>query len=80
MELLGQVEGIPGFHALARHSRARPLPGIVIIRFNGPLVFFNTGYFRKECLAAVSRQEEPVGTVILDLLPVTKIDVSGCSN
>ena len=77
VEALGIVEGLPGFHALSNHKTARPLPGLVIVRFNGPLVFFNTGHFRKAVLAAVDGAAVPVRCVILDLIPITKVDVSG---
>ncbi|WP_378941973.1 SulP family inorganic anion transporter [Mesorhizobium sp. ANAO-SY3R2] len=77
IEELGRVEGFPGFHSLTRHAGAHPTPGVVILRCNGPLVFFNAGYFRKECMSAIAHQEIPVEAVILDLLPVTKVDVSG---
>ena len=77
VEELGEVEGLPGFHALSRHKQARRLPHVVVIRFNGPLVFFNTGYFRRAVIAAVDGHEPPVARVILDLIPITKVDVTG---
>jgi len=77
VEVLGTVEGLPGFHSLSRHKSARPLPGLVVVRFNGPLVFFNTGHFRKAVLAAVDARGAGVARVVLDLIPITKVDVSG---
>lgn len=77
VEELGEVEGLPGLHGLTRHKQARRLRGLILLRFNGPLVFFNTGYFRKAVLAAVESSPTPVERVVLDLLPITKIDVSG---
>lgn len=77
VEHLGSVEGLPGFHALGRHRTAQPVPGLVIFRFNAPLVFFNAGHFRKELLAAVAAAPTPPRAVLIDLLPITRIDVSG---
>ena len=40
-EILGIVEGLPGFHSIERHSAAKTFPGLALFRFNGPLTFFN---------------------------------------
>ncbi|SHG25877.1 high affinity sulphate transporter 1 [Kaistia soli DSM 19436] len=77
LDELGLMTGMAGFHALSRHATARPVPGVVILRFNGPLVFFNTGHFRKALLAAVAASPTPPRAVVIDLLPMTRIDVSG---
>lgn len=77
VELLGRVPGMPGFHALDRHSGAAAPTGLLALRFNGPLVFFNSGHFRHEVLAAADRARGDVHAVVLDLLPVTEVDVTG---
>jgi len=76
VEVLGRVAGMPGFHALSRHQSATAPEGLVIFRFNGPLVFFNAGHFRHALLDA-TRGTPPPSAVILDLLPVTEVDVTG---
>jgi high affinity sulfate transporter 1 len=57
-EVLGQVEGLPGFHSIERHQSAKQVPGIVLFRFNAPLVFFNSDYFIQRALAAADRAEQ----------------------
>jgi high affinity sulfate transporter 1 len=76
-EILGAVEGLPGLHALARHPGARTEPGLVLFRFNGPLVFFNASYFRQRAIAAIAAQATPVRWFVLDALPLTDLDVTG---
>lgn len=76
VEILGRVEGMPGFHSLSRHESATAPHGLVIFRFNGPLVFFNAGHFRHALLAAAGGEAKPTA-VIIDLLPVTAVDVTG---
>src|SRR5262249_58223411 len=50
-EVLGKVEGLPGFHSIKRHgTAARTFPGLVLFRFNGPLTFFNADYFKQRAL------------------------------
>src|SRR6516165_3491393 len=40
-EVLGKVDGLPGFHSIERHGiAAKTFPGLVLFRFNGPLTFF----------------------------------------
>jgi len=77
VELLGEVEGFPGLHSLSNHDQARSIPGLVLFRFNGPIVFFNAPYFRREVLATVQRAGPDLKWFVLDLLPVTEIDVTG---
>lgn len=75
-EILGKVEGMPGFHSLERHKDARTSEGVVIFRFNGPLVFFNAGHFRRE-LATAAEGLGSGGIVVVDMLPITRMDVTG---
>jgi MFS superfamily sulfate permease-like transporter len=77
VESLGEVPGMPGFHSLARHPTAVARDGVLLFRFNGPIVFFNTPYFRRELLAALDRSGPGVRGVILDLIPVSTIDATG---
>lgn len=77
VETLGRIDGVPGFHSLARHRNASPLPGLLIVRFNGPVVFFNASHFRHSLMQLVEQLPMPPRVIILDLLPVTDIDVTG---
>lgn len=77
VEVLGRIPGVPGFHSRARHSEAKPVPGLLLLRFNGPLVFFNSGHFRHELMAALEAAEQKPRAVVLDLLTVTDVDVTG---
>lgn len=77
VEILGEVADLPGLHALERHVPGRRCPGVLFIRFNGPIVFFNAPWFRESLLAAVDRAQEPIHHLVLDLLPVTHVDATG---
>ncbi len=77
VEVLGRIPGVPGFHSRSRHAEARPIPGLLVLRFNGPLVFFNAGHFRHALFAALEGLEQPPKAVVLDFLPVTDVDVTG---
>ncbi|MEY6432836.1 SulP family inorganic anion transporter [Thioalkalicoccus limnaeus] len=75
-EVLGSVSGA-GFHALGRHADASTAPGLILFRFNGPLVFFNAAYFKREALAAVDREGAGLRWFVLDMIPLTQFDISG---
>ena len=76
-EVLGMIEGVSGFHALDRHADAEVIPGLVMFRFNGPLVFFNAGYFKREALAAANRHGDGLRWFVLDMIPLTQLDITG---
>ncbi len=76
-EVLGEVEALPGFHAVARHPTARTDPGLVLFRFNAPLVFFNAPYFKQQAQAAIAAAGPDLKWFVLDALPLTQVDVTG---
>ena len=76
-EVLGSIEGMPGFHALDRHPEAAVTAGLVLFRFNGPLVFFNAGYFKREALAAANQQGDDLRWFVFDMIPLTQLDITG---
>ena len=51
-EILGKVEGMPGFHSVERHPGAQTVPGLQMYRFGGPITFFNAASFKERALAA----------------------------
>jgi high affinity sulfate transporter 1 len=75
-EILGRIPGQPGFHNHQRHPDAKLEPGVLIYRFNAPLVFFNAPYFKHRALQACHAQ---TGTswMIIDMLPLTRLDATG---
>jgi high affinity sulfate transporter 1 len=77
VEILGSVEGLPGLHSIERHPGASTLPGLLLFRFNAPIVFFNAAYFKQQALAAVSDAGPPLKWFVIDMIPVTMIDVTG---
>jgi MFS superfamily sulfate permease-like transporter len=76
-EILGIVEGLPGFHATERHAAAKTFPGLALFRFNGPLTFFNADYFKERALAAVEGAGPDLQWFVIDAIPISDIDFSG---
>ncbi len=77
VEILGKVKGFPGFHSIERHSEAVTTPGLMLLRFNAPIVFFNAPYFKREVLAAAQAAGPSLKWLVIDMLPITMIDATG---
>ena len=77
IEILGKVGGFPGFHSVERHPEAATIPGLMLLRFNSPVVFFNAPYFKREVIAAADIAGPSLKWLVLDLLPITMIDATG---
>ena len=78
VEVLGEVDDLRGFHSIERHPNARTTAGLVLFRFNGPIVFFNAPYFKQRVMAAAAHSPE-LKWFVLDLIPVTIVDITGLS-
>ena len=77
VELLGEVPGLPGLHSIARHDTAQQRNGLIIFRFNAPIVFFNAPYFKREALAAADAAGPGLKWFAVDMLPITLMDATG---
>jgi MFS superfamily sulfate permease-like transporter len=78
-EVLGKVDRMPGLHAVDRHAGARTWPGLLIYRFDGPLTFFNAGYFGQRLRSAVRAAGADLEWVVLDMIPISHLDISGAT-
>ena len=77
VEILGSVKGYPGLHSIERHQDARTIPGLLLFRFNAPIVFFNAAFFKREAMAAVEAAGPDLKWFVIDMIPVTMIDATG---
>ncbi|HYB42030.1 MAG TPA: SulP family inorganic anion transporter [Candidatus Methylomirabilis sp.] len=77
VEVLGSPEGLSGLHSVDRHPGALTVPGLLLLRFNAPLVFFNAPYFKQQALAAARAAGPQLEWLVLDMIPVTMVDVTG---
>ena len=76
-EVLGAVEGLPGFHSIGRHPGAKTFPGLTLYRFDGPLTFFNSDYFKQRALAAADAASPGLKWFVIDAIPISQIDITG---
>ncbi len=74
--VLGRVEGVKGYHDIARHPQARLIPGLVLFRWDAPLFFANAELFRVRVLEAIAASPTPVRWLVVGAEPVTSVDVT----
>jgi high affinity sulfate transporter 1 len=77
VEILGELEDDAGYQSVARHPAARSQPGLLLFRYNGPIVFFSAPHFKREVLAAAAAAGPGLRWFVIDLLPVSLIDATG---
>jgi len=77
IEVLGELKDPPGFHSIEHYPDAVTVPGLLLLRFNAPLVFFNAPYFKRGVLAAAEAAGPSLKWLVLDMLPINMIDATG---
>ena len=74
--VLGQPEGVMGYHDIARYPEARQIPGLVLFRWDAPLFFANAELFKQRVLDAIAASPQPVRWLVVAAEPVTSVDVT----
>ena len=72
---LGRVPGIRGYHDRQQHPDAQVPPGLVIFRFDAPLLFANARTFR-EHLRHFAAADPPPTWIVIAAEPITDIDTT----
>jgi sulfate permease, SulP family len=78
--VLGLVPGVAGMHDLDDYPDARPVPGLVVYRYDAPLFFANAEDFRERALAAVAENPEgvaPIEWFVLNAEANVEVDLTG---
>lgn len=74
--VLGKLPGKEEFQSIADQPEAERIPGLLIFRFEGNVIFFNAEFFCDSLRHAISAAADPVEWVIVDASPVTVIDAT----
>ena len=72
---LGRVDGIAGLHDRGRYPAASVLPGLVVFRFDAPLIFANSRIFG-DAVRALVTDDPDVRWVIVAAEPITDVDTT----
>jgi MFS superfamily sulfate permease-like transporter len=73
--VLGRVDGRDGYHDIRVHPGARQLSGLVLFRFDAPLIFANARVFRDQ-VRRLARTAPPPRWIVVAAEPVTDIDTT----
>ncbi len=72
---LGKVAAIPGLHDTETYPEAQLLPGLVVFRFDAPLIFANARTFDEQIRGLVAGQPD-LQWVLVAAEPVTDVDTT----
>ena len=72
---LGLPADVAGYHDVRSYPDARHLPGLVIFRFDAPLIFANAKAFRDEVLR-LARTEPAPRWLVVAAEPITDVDTT----
>jgi high affinity sulfate transporter 1 len=74
---LGQAPGLPGVYtSQERHPENQPVPGVLIVRLDGPIYFANALTVRDQVKVMVDESEPRPHTVILDAEMQDQLDIT----
>ena len=77
VEIMGPLARLPGTYvALERHPKAAAIPGLLMLRIDEPLYFFNASAARDSVLAATDANEPPPVAVLIDLGATADFDIT----
>ena len=74
--LLGRTPGGQSLHDVGDDEAAQTIPGLVVYRFYGPLVFANVRFFIERVEYFIAHEDQPVEQVIIDARAIPEIDVT----
>jgi MFS superfamily sulfate permease-like transporter len=74
--VLGEPEGVEGYHDVTRYPGARRVPGLILFRWDAPLFFANAELFHDRILDAVAESPSPVRQVVVTAAPINSVDVT----
>ncbi len=75
--LQGIVRGVEGYNDLSQSEDARPIPGIIIYRFDAPLLFFNADFFKARVLSLVDAAVPRPRWFVLNAESIKQLDSTG---
>lgn len=72
---LGRVEGLDGLHDTGSYPQAELLPGLIVYRFDAPLIFANSREFA-ETIRELAEHRPGLRWIVIAAEPVTDVDTT----
>jgi SulP family sulfate permease len=77
--VLGRLPGTNDYRDIAVHADAEAIPGLLIFRFDAPVIFPNASYFADEVLRLVAEAAAPVSEVLVPAQQINRLDSTGAN-
>ncbi|MEZ4899411.1 MAG: solute carrier family 26 protein [Saprospiraceae bacterium] len=77
LAILGRLPESSHYRNITRFPEAVQEEGVVILRFDAPLYFGNSAYFKDTIRQIILQQKEPVKALVLDASSISDLDTSG---
>ena len=75
--VLGRLPGTDDYRDIAVRPEAETIPGLLIFRFDAPLIFANVSYFGDTMKRLISDADPPVREVLIPAQQINQLDSTG---
>jgi MFS superfamily sulfate permease-like transporter len=75
--VLGRLPGTDAYRDITAHPEAEVLPGLLIFRFDAPIIFPNAGYFADRVRGLIAEAATPVREVLIPAQQINQLDSTG---
>jgi SulP family sulfate permease len=75
--VLGRLPGTATYRDVTAHPEAETTPGLLIFRFDAPVIFANAAYLADEVRRLVAAAADPVREVLIPAQQINQIDSTG---
>ena len=70
--VLGKPDDVAGYHDITRYPDASQLPGLLMIRWEAPLIFANANLFRKKIRKLIAQTDPPPVWIVIAAEPINR--------
>ncbi len=77
--VLGRLPGTDAYRDITVRSEAETIPGLLIFRFDAPIIFANAAYFAEKVRQLISDAATPVQEVLLPAQQINQLDSTGAN-
>lgn len=74
---LGRITGTKRYSDLERHPDNEPIPGILIVRVESSILYFNAENIKEQIWSKINNEKQLIKSILLDLNSTPHIDIAG---
>jgi SulP family sulfate permease len=77
--VLGRLPGTDAYRDITVHPEAETIPGLLIFRFDAPIIFANAAYFAEQVRQLISDATTPIREVLVPAQQINQLDSTGAN-